>query len=222
MNDERDSSSDIPHCCREERHLHSTVNFDLVAGWLERCDEHHNHSSNILPLPDEIIGFRFIDVQNRCIVRASHHVRYAALSYTWGSRKQYCLTKQNTLRLEESRSFDGLEEELGPTVLDSMKVCSRLSIPYLWIDALCIVQDDTENKHAQIQNMDHVYANAYVTLVDGDEQIAPDVASLASHSKISGLARVSIHTAPNRMVATLDGILYHLFTIPRGSPGVGK
>jgi hypothetical protein len=151
VNNDRGASSGIPHCCREERPLYSTVNFDLVAGWLERCDEHHDHSSITLHSPDEIIGFRFIDVQNRCIVRASHHVRYAALSYTWGSRKQYCLTKQNTCRLEVNGSFDGLEEELGPTVLDSIKVCSRLIIPYLWIDALCIVQDDTENKHSQIK-----------------------------------------------------------------------
>jgi hypothetical protein len=52
---------------------------------------------------------------------------------------------------------------------------------YLWADTLCIVQDDPENKHRQINQMDVVYDMAWVTFV-----------SLSSFSADEGLSGVEI------------------------------
>jgi hypothetical protein len=35
----------------------------------------------------------------------------------------------------------------------------------LWVDSLCIVQDDVESKHAQLNDMASIYANSYVTII---------------------------------------------------------
>ncbi|KAF2820115.1 hypothetical protein CC86DRAFT_255188, partial [Ophiobolus disseminans] len=91
--------------------------------------------------------------------------RYAALSYTWGSQERLCLTQENTSMLEQPNSLGEIQGKLGATVVDSITVCTRLSIPYLWIDSICIVQDDAETKHHQIRNMDLIYSNAYLTFV---------------------------------------------------------
>jgi hypothetical protein len=56
------------------------------------------------------------------------------------------------------------------------------------------VQDDAEIKYAQIQNMVHVYAKAYITLVDGKEQPLRTVGNSAP--------------VPNTLAATLDGVSY--------------
>lgn len=51
------------------------------------------------------------------------------------------------------------------TIQDAIKFCERIGIPYLWVDALCIVQDDAISKHTEISKMDQVYANAYIALI---------------------------------------------------------
>jgi hypothetical protein len=49
-----------------------------------------------------------------------------------------------------------------------MGLIAQLSIKYLWVDALCVVQDDAESKHDQIQGMAGIYANGYVTIIAGN------------------------------------------------------
>jgi hypothetical protein len=168
---EKDMHDSMPHCCIQRWGLQPMIDFDLMARWLKRCDEKHEHESGLLPYHRELDELRFIDVQNQCIIQRKHIERYAALSYTWGSRKQYCLTRETVADLEGKGSLARLSKALGPTVMDSIQVCRSLNISYLWIDALCIVQDDAESKHAQIQNMDYIYANAYFTLVAAAEQM---------------------------------------------------
>jgi hypothetical protein len=102
----------MPHCCILEHNLHATVNFNLVAGWLNRCEEEHVHSSAPLQSPRQLTDLRFVDVGDQCIAETSHHVRYAALIYTWGSHEQYCLSKQNTQVLEKKVPLLNLNEGL--------------------------------------------------------------------------------------------------------------
>ncbi|KAF2677229.1 heterokaryon incompatibility, partial [Lentithecium fluviatile CBS 122367] len=54
---------------------------------------------------------------------------------------------------------------LPATVKDAMSPSKFLDIPYLWIDRLCIVQDDTENKQHNISWMASIYANSFFAIV---------------------------------------------------------
>ncbi|KAH4127997.1 hypothetical protein HBH47_043270 [Parastagonospora nodorum] len=204
------NSNDTPHHCIWHRDVRPTVDFDLVAGWLKACDETHGHHPGSQGRGRALDGIRFIDLQQRCIVRRSRNVRYAALSYTWGSREQYCLTKKNMRMLEENGGLSSLEGKFRPVVTDAMQVCRRLDISYLWIDCLCIVQDDEASKHSQIQNMDLVYANAYITLVAASEQATdPHVVNQSTNEGIDeGLARVSVPVTTNRVNLPLNGMSY--------------
>jgi hypothetical protein len=151
----------LPHCCIAQRQLKSTVDYHLLAGWLKRCDEKHFHKAGLLQSPERITDLRLIDVEKRCIVKPTRSVSYAALSYTWsGSHNQFRLTQRNVQLLEEIDSLGDLTEVVAKVVMDSITVCASLQIPYLWVDSLCIVQDDYDGKHYQISNMNHIYANA--------------------------------------------------------------
>jgi hypothetical protein len=213
----------MPHCCILHWDLHPVVNFDLMARWLKHCDEKHEHESALLPFHRELGEIRFIDVQNQCILQRKHVERYAALSYTWGSRKQYCLMRKNVADLEQKGSLAHLSKALGPTVMDSMQVCRSLNISYLWVDSLCIIQDDAESKDAQIRNMDYIYANAYITLVAAAGHTLPEESQEENSTLAtgSGLPRLSTPGACKKagLRFNIDGVDY---ACSLGEDGVEK
>lgn len=48
---------------------------------------------------------------------------------------------------------------------DAIRFTAALGERYLWVDALCLFQDDADSKHTMIKSMGHIYANSYITLV---------------------------------------------------------
>ncbi|KAK8047496.1 hypothetical protein PG996_015560 [Apiospora saccharicola] len=53
-----------------------------------------------------------------------------------------------------------------------MKIARALSVRFLWIDALCIIQDDEDDWSQEAQKMGTYYGNAWLTIAADD---APDV-----------------------------------------------
>ncbi|KAF2963907.1 hypothetical protein GQX73_g9655 [Xylaria multiplex] len=91
-------------------------------------------------------------------------VEYAALSYCWGSiseAKGQLQTEKHSLHARLS----GISEiEMIGVLRDAITVCRKLSISFLWVDALCIVQDDPEDWERESSVMGKIYSNAYLTL----------------------------------------------------------
>lgn len=86
---------------------------------------------------------------------------YVALSHRWGPSTASCRTLQGNLaEQKENIEWDWLLK----TFQDAALVTTRLGIKYLWIDSLCIVQDDAEDWKVQAANMCDIYHRAYVTL----------------------------------------------------------
>jgi hypothetical protein len=54
--------------------------------------------------------------------------------------------------------------QLPRTFRDAVEVTRAIGAQYLWIDSLCIVQDDPHDWHNESQRMERVYASAYCTL----------------------------------------------------------
>jgi hypothetical protein len=50
-------------------------------------------------------------------------------------------------------------------VQDATLFVQSIGEKYLWVDSLCIAQDDIANKHDQIKNMNMVYSKAFATIV---------------------------------------------------------
>ncbi|KAL1614246.1 hypothetical protein SLS54_009896 [Diplodia seriata] len=66
---------------------------------------------------------------------------YAALSHCWVNHVPLRALKANIQDLQREIQ----EEELPRTFRDALAVTRQLGIPYLWIDSLCIIQDDKED-----------------------------------------------------------------------------
>jgi len=49
-------------------------------------------------------------------------------------------------------------------VRDAFRVCRTLDIRYLWINALCILQDSKQNWEEQSQDMSLIYEGASLTI----------------------------------------------------------
>lgn len=109
-------------------------------------------------------GFRLIDVSQWCVVEVAQSVSYIALSYIWGSAAQELIA--TTSNIKELETVGRLRlSDVPKLVKDSIQVCKALNIGFLWIDRLCIVQDDLQVKTAQLEAMGHIYRSAVITLV---------------------------------------------------------
>lgn len=86
---------------------------------------------------------------------------YATLSYIWGG-PQSCRTTTGNV-LERVSNID--MESLPQTLKDAITVCRALEISYLWVDVLCIIQDDPRDVAEQINQMGDIFRGADVTLV---------------------------------------------------------
>ena len=97
---------------------------------------------------------------------------YVALSYVWGIIPSRLLTMKNnveTLSVPKgitTPQFTSLPTPRIPrTLLDAMDFTRKIEIRYLWVDALCIVQDDLEDRAKMIPLMNEVYGNAALTII---------------------------------------------------------
>ncbi|MCE8163451.1 MAG: HET domain-containing protein [Candidatus Moeniiplasma glomeromycotorum] len=74
---------------------------------------------------------------------------YAMLSYMWGNKKS-----------EKALSSGGKK-----SLLKAIETCRHLGIKYLWMDQLCIDQNNPKEKSQEIPKMRQYYANSDVTLI---------------------------------------------------------
>lgn len=89
---------------------------------------------------------------------------YAALSHCWGT----ATTTHPTKLLKENLDVLLLEpigiQSLSKTIQDAIYICRELGTPYLWIDSMCIIQDDLDDWGNEAAKMGDVYRNAYYTI----------------------------------------------------------
>jgi hypothetical protein len=86
---------------------------------------------------------------------------YIALSHRWGETdKQFQTTTQNIQKRQNGFSY----KELPPTFKDAVIVARNLGVQFLWIDSLCIKQDDDLDKFTELKNMEEVFASAFCTI----------------------------------------------------------
>jgi hypothetical protein len=86
--------------------------------------------------------------------------KYAILSYVWGTSPSLRLTAATKACLVAGIPDD----DLPPTIAHAVYVTRTLGIEYLWVDALCIIQDSDEDKKVEIPRMHRYYQEALVVI----------------------------------------------------------
>jgi hypothetical protein len=100
--------------------------------------------------------------------KQNERAHYATLSYCWGTKPQFT----TTLDLMAGLLYDMSKYNLSQTHLDAIQVSRGLGIRYLWIDALCITQDNPADMMIHMPNMGNIYKNSTITIVASEAQSA--------------------------------------------------
>ncbi|KAF9254596.1 HET-domain-containing protein [Marasmius fiardii PR-910] len=128
-------------------------------------DHEHCHRPCTTTLPTRVIDCS--DPKNlRLHLGANVHAQYLALSYVWGESQPHRTTTKN-LDMYLKRINHTL---LPQTILDAIEITRALNVRYLWVDALCILQDSEPDKAREIAQMRAIYSNAYLTLTAASAQ----------------------------------------------------
>ncbi|KAF2452176.1 HET-domain-containing protein [Karstenula rhodostoma CBS 690.94] len=158
-------SIDLKHTTASDRSL------TQAQAWVEACVSKHVNCergySNPRYLPIRLIHIGTDgDIWRLCeypqlVGDTLPPPRYVTLSYMWGQHQQLLLLKSN---IAQFRRGLPISTTLPNTFRDFVCVARRLSVEYLWIDALCIIQDSPQDWTTESMRMRSVYANAYCTI----------------------------------------------------------
>jgi hypothetical protein len=85
---------------------------------------------------------------------------YIALSHCWGESQPVRSLTSNIAAFQECID----NKSLTAVFQDCVATAKKFGIDYVWIDSLCIVQDDRADLDEQIQQMHRIYENAILVI----------------------------------------------------------
>ncbi|KAK4448477.1 heterokaryon incompatibility protein-domain-containing protein, partial [Podospora aff. communis PSN243] len=89
--------------------------------------------------------------------------KYMTLSHCWGPRSH--VTTQLTTQCLVEYETEGISlQQLPNTFRHAVLFTRELGVRYLWIDPLCIIQDDTQDWERESVTMRSVYENSHLTI----------------------------------------------------------
>jgi hypothetical protein len=189
----------VEHCLR------------MIRSWEVDCRSHGCHDRRLNPLPKRIIIVPIDDEFPRLHDTGDEIGSFVALTHCWGKTP---MTK--LLQELEAAWHHGIDpSSLSQNFQDALRITKLLGYRYLWIDALCIVQDSTEDWQEQAPKMAEVYSNANLVLSaafasDSTEGflgyrpsvVTPNLGLEPSYSVIKAF----LVEGPNEMSATMEHI----------------
>ncbi|KAI7916788.1 hypothetical protein M0657_005406 [Pyricularia oryzae] len=145
----------------------------IATSWIKECVSSHPLCLQAGAVGTRWLPTRLIDVVHqgeidsvRLVTTASEpallgsFARYATLSHCWGTSSFLTLTKSRFSALSRGIPLGNLPR----TFQEAIIVCRHLEVPYIWIDSLCIVQDDMEDWLSESMKMKSVYANGFINI----------------------------------------------------------
>ncbi|RMJ11866.1 hypothetical protein CDV36_008522 [Fusarium kuroshium] len=136
----------------------------ILRRWLKSCDKHEQCSTNSQSPPKRLI---YISSDEQRLIETKSHPStcwpYATLSHCWGNLIDV-EPLQTTEDLYEARIREIDWEELPTLFQDVITLLRKLGICYLWIDSMCIIQDDDKDWLEQSAQMASIYSQSYLNL----------------------------------------------------------
>jgi hypothetical protein len=140
--------------------------FKLARGWLSTCESDHVDDCGLVSRESSFPPTAYIiDVTEGCLVKMQQDCRYVALSYVWGDDPFFHSTTSEFTALQRKGALWERHTILPKTIKDAILVVERMGERFLWIDSLCIIQDDVVHKKEMIPAMGSIYMNSLFTIV---------------------------------------------------------
>jgi hypothetical protein len=142
------------------------THYSLLREWLRDCnDSHRDHgydSAKDSELPMRVLDVGDSENPERLLlhVTKSESGKYIALSHCWGDSIPLRTEKETIAAHCEAINFEKLPELFQ----DAVTVTRKLGVQFLWIDSLCIIQDNEEDWQCEAKRMEKVFASAYCTI----------------------------------------------------------
>ncbi|KAH6981686.1 heterokaryon incompatibility protein-domain-containing protein [Ilyonectria sp. MPI-CAGE-AT-0026] len=142
-----------------------------ILRWIYSCERMHGSACALptgLAFTDAFRGLqvlRLLNVEANCLVETTGFNKYVALSYVWGDVSNFRLTKANRPALLEPGSLNRVSHLIPETIKDAITFTRRLGCRYLWVDALCMVQNDADDLEQGVNAMDLIYERAWLTVI---------------------------------------------------------
>jgi hypothetical protein len=113
------------------------------------------------------LNLRVLDVNTLRVQLAPASCQYIALSYVWShSRRHLPSFFENQFSVAaKTRDAKASSTELPQTVVDAIAVCRAIGINFLWVDSMCIDQNDQRDVQHQVARMDRIYSFAIATII---------------------------------------------------------
>jgi len=140
----------------------SDPSISFLQNLLNDCETHHVRCRQ----PSAQLPKRVLDVGNSIdmitLIETQPSIlgTYVALSYVWGCNQNLTTTSKSIEKMKSGITIASL-----PNVFkDVVALTRRLGIRYIWIDALCILQDSDEDWRIESAKMASLYEDAYLTI----------------------------------------------------------
>jgi hypothetical protein len=126
---------------------------DVLRRTLQSCIEDHGDHCNRLrhillagvssneSIYQQTPGLRVLDVNTLRLQLAPALCQYIALSYVWSYSRRY-LPSFFDNQFSVARDAEASSTELPQTVADAIAVCRAVDIHFLWVNSMCIDQND--------------------------------------------------------------------------------
>jgi hypothetical protein len=173
----RDSEVEAPAYAQHPPLLRCPGDIDVAEHLLRDCVSNHK-GCHVSVGRTAALNIFVIDTMVMNIIKVSTSVPYFALSYVWGGADTFQLTNDNVEKMAQADSLRKHWKKIPKVIQQSIKLVRELSIfgkkRYLWVDALCIIQDNSSFKHSQIAHMDIIYGQACMTIAAVSSATATD------------------------------------------------
>ncbi|KAF7870345.1 hypothetical protein EAF04_004091 [Stromatinia cepivora] len=176
-----------------------------IHSWISLCKEKHESclaardDPAFFPIRLIDVGFTFASHVTLINMNEAPDVldtgtHYATLSHCWGK-----VDVIKTLKSNVTQNKSGIHlRELPKAFQDAIMIVRALEIKYLWIDTLCIIQDDEDGWNSESICMAGIYSNSYVNLA----------ATAAADSRSGCLIPRTVNISFNKALDTESILVY--------------
>jgi hypothetical protein len=141
------------------------INLDQMLTCLTSHADCINAEGPLPLLPTRVVDVGPVDGSEEPVLRELPGVRgrYVALSHPWGNISMAKLDKSNLKDRLKCIPFDSLTKVMQEAVV----VTRKFGVRFLWIDALCIIQDSHGDWSKEACNMANIYRNCLFSIAAG-------------------------------------------------------